>query len=59
MSTSERLPLVHECDECGEPSALHLMRHYWDRSVCLLCERKPQTVAEQYSDLEAFRGYKS
>lgn len=43
---AERLPVVAECAECGEPSALHLMRHYWNRSVCLLCDRKTEEGAE-------------
>lgn len=35
-----KLPPTVLCADCGEPSAVYLMHHYWDRSVCLSCYGK-------------------
>lgn len=37
-----KLPPTVCCADCGEPVTLDLMRHYWDRSICLLCEIEQQ-----------------
>lgn len=44
--TITKLPPTVCCADCGEPSSVHLMRHYWDRSICLLCETELQKKEE-------------